>query len=262
MILFTYPTAVAVYLLVLSGVLGLVLGSGLHCLAWRMGHNEKWSGGRSHCVSCNHPLTALDLIPLFSWLFLRGKCRYCGKPIHWRYPLSEGVLALAFMALTARYGLTLDTAVYLILVSCLFCLSIVDFDTLEIPHRFLIIPAIVRLIHIFFTEPAISLLTAFIPALVMGGGLLVLSLIMDKVLKKESMGGGDIKLLAMLGLYFSLGECILLVIIACVVGILMARLLMNKDADAVFPFGPALSVAALITLLAGEPILSWYLSLF
>jgi leader peptidase (prepilin peptidase)/N-methyltransferase len=106
------------------------------------------------------------------------------------------------------------------------------------------------------------ILMGLIPAIVFGGGLLILSLVMDKILKRDSMGGGDIKLMAVLGLYFSAPECLLLLIIACVVGIVVARVMMSVEEDAPFPFGPALSVAAYITLLIGQQITHWYLSLF
>ena len=92
--------------------------------------------------------------------------------------------------------------------------------------------------------------------------MLILSLIMDKILQKDTMGGGDIKLLAVLGLYFSFAECLLLLILACVIGIVIASVLMKVESDAAFPFGPALSLAAWITMLIGQPLVSWYLGLF
>ena len=84
MLLFASPLT-GVYLLTLAVLLGLVMGSALNCLAWRMAQGEKWSGGRSRCPQCGHELNALDLVPLFSYLFLRGRCRYCGEKISPRY---------------------------------------------------------------------------------------------------------------------------------------------------------------------------------
>jgi prepilin signal peptidase PulO-like enzyme (type II secretory pathway) len=91
---------------------------------------------------------------------------------------------------------------------------------------------------------------------------LLLSLIMDKVLKKDTMGGGDIKLLFVIGLYLTLPECLLMVMLSCVIGIVMAAILMRVDSETAFPFGPALSIAAVLTMLVGSPIVNWYLSLF
>ena len=85
---------------------------------------------------------------------------------------------------------------------------------------------------------------------------------MDKVLKKDTMGGGDIKLLFVIGMYLTLPECILMVMLACIIGIVMASILMKVDSETAFPFGPALAISAIATMLIGSPIINWYLSLF
>ena len=258
--MFSYlDTFTSIYLLVLCTLLGLVMGSALNCLAWRIVHKEKWSGGRSHCPDCGHELKTTDLVPLFSYLFLKGRCRYCGKKISPRYPAAEGLLALIYVSLLLRYGLTAETAELMILCSCLFCLSLVDLDSQIIPDRFLIIGAAVRVSYLLlFRQP---LLPPLVCGLAMGGGILILSLIMDKVLGKDSMGGGDIKLLFVLGLYLDLPCCFLMLILACIIGIVLALVLGAKK-DMAFPFGPALSLAAWLTLLFGSSLTGWYLSLF
>ena len=257
------PGYLIVYCYVVTALFGLILGSGLNCLAGRIAANKKWSGNaRSACPQCGHVLGAKDLVPLFSWLFLKGKCRYCGAKISPRYPITEVLLSVCYVSLLAVYGLTLHTLSLMVLCSCLFCLSLVDLDTQLIPHRFLIIPAVVRLAELLLEGGFAALLSPVLTGLMLGGGILVLSLIMDKILKKDTMGGGDIKLLALLGLYFTFPECFLLLILACVIGILMAVILVNAKSDAAFPFGPALSLAAWITLLIGKPLIGWYLSLF
>ncbi len=256
------PTYAVVWLTVLAGLLGLILGSALNCLAQRIATGRKWSGSqRSICESCGHTLSPLELIPLVSWLIQGGKCRHCGGKVPARYPLTEAALALVYISLFLRYGLTLHTVSLLILCSCLFCLSLVDLDTQIIPDRFLLIPAAVRLLELILTAPSaipVSLLTG----LGLGGGILAVSLIMDKVLKKDTMGGGDIKLLALLGCFLPLPQCMLLLILACFLGIALAALCLKVDSETAFPFGPAISAAAWLTLLMGEPLVSWYLGLF
>lgn len=263
------PLYAKIYLFVIAGILGLVMGSALNCLSYRIAHHQKWSGGRSKCPSCEHTLGLFDLIPLFSWLFLRGKCRYCGKKISPRYPLTEALLALVFISLLWRYQLTLDLVTTLILCSCLFCLSLVDLETQIIPDRFLLIPAIVRIGQLLFENRSDIkvFFFALIPAVALGGSVLIISLIMDKILKKETMGGGDIKLLAVLGLFLSpyplcIPEGLMLLFIACIVGIIIGAVLMKVNSETPFPFGPALSVAAWIILLFGQPMAEWYTSLF
>ena len=262
-----FPPYAKIYLYVIVGILGLVMGSALNCLSYRIAHNQKWSGGRSACPSCGHTLATLDLIPLFSWLFLKGKCRYCGKKISPRYPLTEALLALVFISLLWRYGLSFDFFSTLVLCSCLFCLSLVDLETMTIPNRFLIIPAVVRLIQLFVEGGFKGLLFGVIPGIALGGGMLIISLIMDKILKKDSMGGGDIKLLAVLGLFLSqyptcIPQGLLLLLVAAVVGILFAAAVMKVNAETAFPFGPALAISAWLTLLFGQYVLDWYSTLF
>ncbi len=261
------PPLAAAYILCVCALLGLVMGSALHCLAWRIARGEAWAaGGRSRCPACGHTLAARDLVPLFSWLALRGRCRYCGAPIPARYPLSEAALAVVYVSLLLRYGLTPETGLYLILCSCLFCLSLVDLDVQEIPNRFLAAAAAARFCYLLWqgggAAAGLALCAqALWHGLALGGAVLALSLVMDRVLHRESMGGGDIKLLAVLGLYFTIPEALLLLVLACVLGIVLALLLEAKKGTA-FPFGPALSAAAWLVLLFGGPLTGWYLSLF
>lgn len=257
MLLFATPWVTA-YLITLTAVLGLVMGSSLNCLAWRIVHNEKWSGGRSHCAVCGHELKSTDLIPLFSYLALRGRCRYCGEKISPRYPAAEAALAVIFVSLLLRYDLSVEAGLSMLLCACLFCLSLVDLDIQIIPDRFLVIAGAARLVYLAVFG---GLGGGLLRGLALGGSVLLLSLVMDKVLHKESMGGGDIKLLFVLGLYFDLPCCFFLLIAACILGIVLALVLGAKEGMA-FPFGPALSLAAWVTLLFGTSVTSWYLSLF
>ena len=256
------PTFAVVYILTLTGVFGLVMGSALNCLAYRMARQQKWAGGRSVCTHCGHTLGALDLVPLLSWLLLKGKCRYCGEKISWRYPAAEALLAVCFMSILWRFGLRFQTVSVLVFCGCLFCLSLVDLEIQIIPDRFLLIPAVVRIVQLTVEGGLSGLWSGIWPGLVIGGGVLALSLVMDKILHKDTMGGGDIKLLAVLGMFLSFPECLLMVVIACVAGILIAMALQKAKPYTPFPFGPALALAGWVTLLFGEGIVGWYLGLF
>lgn len=253
------PVSLQIYLSLCAFLLGAFFGSALHCLAYRMVRGEKWSEGRSRCPLCGHTLRPTDLIPVFSWLLLRGRCRHCGCRIPARYVLAEAGLGLVFVSILLRFGLTLQSVSNLVLCCCLFCLSLVDWEIQIIPDRFLIIPAAFRILQLIRSG---NLAAGLIPALVFGGGVLALSLLMDRLLHKDTLGGGDIKLIAMLGLFFSIPECLLLLMIACSLGILAGSVFMHIQKDTPFPFGPWLSIAAYITLLFGSGIVNWYLSLF
>ena len=248
------------YLLVLCVILGLCMGSALNCLAWRIANKKSWTKGKSICPACRHELHTRDLIPLLSYIFSKGKCRYCGEKISPRYPLTELGLAVIFVAVFLRYGFTLYTLDIMVLASCLFTLSLIDLDTMTIPDRFLIIPAVCQLVYAYYYGGFASVWYALWHGLTLGGAVLLISLFMDKVLKKESMGGGDIKLLFVLGLFLDLPECLLLLVFSCVLGLVMALLL--RRSEKAFPFGPALSAGMLLTLMVGAPIVNWYLGLF
>lgn len=257
------PFHIAAYLTALFAILGLVMGSALNCLALRLASGKKWSGNsRSACPACGHTLSAPDLVPLFSWLFLGGKCRYCKAPVSIRYPLTEAALAVIYVCLLLKFGLTLQLITSMIFASCLFCLSLVDLDTQIIPDRFLVIPLIARTAELLLTGGFRSLLSGAAPGFIIAGSVLVISLVMDRLLKKDTMGGGDIKLLFVIGLFLTLPACMLMVMIACVVGIFMASVMMRVSPDTPFPFGPALSLAAVITMLCGDAVVGWYLGLF
>lgn len=253
-------TTALVYLLVLCVILGLCMGSALNCLAWRIANKKSWTKGKSICPACRHELHTRDLIPLMSYIFSKGKCRYCGEKISPRYPLTELGLAVIFVAVFLRYGFTLYTLDIMVLASCLFTLSLIDLDTMTIPDRFLIIPAVCQLVYAYYYGGFASVWYALWHGLTLGGAVLLISLFMDKVLKKESMGGGDIKLLFVLGLFLDLPECLLLLVFSCVLGLVIALLL--RRSEKAFPFGPALSAGMLLTLMVGAPIVNWYLGLF
>lgn len=257
------PTSAVILLAALFALLGLVLGSGLNCLALRMSAGQKWSGSeRSACPNCHHTLGAMELIPLVSFLLQKGKCRHCGAPISKRYPITEGLLAAVFVGLLLKYGVSFRILTPIIFCCCLFTLSLIDLDTQIIPDRFLVIPMVVRAAELILSGGIRGLGRGVAPGLIIAGAVLVLSLIMDKVLKKDTMGGGDIKLLFVIGMYLSLPQCLFMVMAACIVGIVMGAVALKADSGAAFPFGPALSIATVLTLFFGDPIVGWYLSLF
>jgi leader peptidase (prepilin peptidase)/N-methyltransferase len=271
-------TFITVYISILTFILGSVFGSFINCVAWRISHHEKWWTGRSHCAVCNHPLGILDLIPVFSWICLRGRCRYCGEKISPRYMLTEIFSGGAFLGLLFYYGdLNLMFFRSLGLFVVLLGLSLVDLESYEIPDGFIIFGIVWWLFFqildavgktakssggfrfsAFFNEflgsSYMNLLAGFTFAL----ALLVLSLIMDRVLKKESLGGGDIKLLFMANLYLGFGSGLFALILACLIGLLFVAVLKKSK----IPFGPSISMATMIGLLAGPYVIRWYLGLF
>jgi len=250
-------------LTVLSVVLGLIMGSFLNCLSWRLVHGESVLRGRSRCTACGHVLGPLDLVPLLSWLFLRGRCRYCGKPVSVRYPLAELACGVLYGTLTWRYGFSVETLRFLLLFSLLLAISLVDLEDGWVPDRFLIAGAVCYLLLLFLEpEPMEVLFRGFIGTAAIFLPLLLLVLAADKLLGRESMGGGDLKLFALLGLYFGWKAGLLLVILSCFTGLMFAAVMGKAKPGTPFPFAPAMAAAAWLTAIWGEPVIEWYFSLF
>lgn len=256
-----------VYVAVLAFVLGAVMGSFLNCTAIRLVHKESFVKGRSHCMSCGHELSAPDLVPIFSFLFLRGKCRYCGKKLSPRYLIAEIVSAVVFVSIVLRFGLTLRMAELLCLAAMLLCISFCDLEDYTIPDSLVIITIAIRLVFLairFFTdrEECLSLLLpSLIGAFSISLPLLIIVLITEKVLKREAMGGGDIKLLFAIGCYFTWDVNLFGIFAACLVGILFAAIAKKRKGEA-FPFGPSIAAGAWIAMLCGRELIDAYLGLF
>ena len=242
-------------------VLGAVLGSFLCCAAARRGSGESVLKGRSRCDSCGHVLAAWEMIPVFSWPLLRGKCRHCGAKIPPADWLGETLLAAAFGALTLVIGVGGELWMWLILAALLTELSLIDAREQILPDSLLIAAAAVRLVFWAvggFSLPALK--TMAIGAVSVSVPVLAAVLVMDKVLGRESMGGGDIKLLAVLGLYLDWRHMLLTVLAACLMGIVGGAIGRKKGKP--FPFGPYIALAAVLVRLAGEPVIGWYMGLF
>ncbi len=273
-------TGLKIYAGVLFFLFGTVFGSFLNCMAWRIAHHESVLKGRSHCAVCGHTLGVADLVPVLSYLFLKGRCRYCKEKISPRYMLAELVCGCGFVAVFLRFGLSMRTIQVVVLFCILFALSMVDFEIYEIPDRFIVAGIVWWLAsswlegrrlnlmgltvstleageRLSLAQWGTNLLAGLIGGLAIGGGMLVLSLLFDHILGKESMGGGDIKLFFMTSLYMGTMLGLFSLILSCVVGLVIAAVMKQKKV----PFGPAISLACFISLLAGEFFVNWYLSL-
>lgn len=263
-------TGLSTYLLVVVGLLGLVFGSGLECLAGRIARGESWARGRSHCDACGHELAARDLVPVVSWLASHGRCRYCGAPIGWRCPACELGCCALFVATVARFGLGWQTVEALVLVSCLVVLSLTDMDDFLIPNGCVVTAAVARMCYLVATVALAgagpeALWMPVVRAVIVAAGLVCLSLVMDRALGQESLGGGDVKLLAVAALWFDWPGILLVLVVACLLGIVQGLALQRRAADGQsrpFPWGPAIALAMWATLMWGDAFAGWYLGLF
>lgn len=244
-----------IYFSVLTFITGTVFGSFLNCAASRYVAHIPIYKGRSKCDSCEKELEVLDLIPIVSWLLSKGKCRHCGTKIPVRYPLTELICGIVYLLILYKFDISIKTVIIIVLFSCLFVLSLIDLEIYEIPDTCIVIPIIGWVILNIF-EP--NWKSGLVGGFVIAGAVLLISLIMDKILKKESLGGGDIKLLFVTGLYLGLVGNLFNLILSCIFGIVFVVGL-KKD---MIPFGPSISMACMIMLLYGAKLVDLYLNLF
>ncbi len=255
------------YILFWLAVLGAVMGSFLDCAAWRVVHSESILTGRSHCGSCGHSLSIRDLIPVFSYLFHRGRCRYCGGKIPAECLIAELCGCLLFLGLGWRYGLRAELVMWLALGCICLLLALIDWNMQILPDKLLLLAAANRLVFLLILQQPLgeTLLAMLIGACSVSVPLLLLVLLADRLLGREAMGGGDIKLLFVLGLYMDWMQMCLLLLTGCVLGLftglwMKARQVKARqnDGDGALPFGPPLIGAWYLVLLFGEPLLTWY----
>ena len=260
--------ALTVYICVLTGILGACMGSFLNCMAWRIVHGESVLHGRSHC----HVLGAGDLIPVLSYIIHKGRCKYCGAKLSAGHVFAEVLTALTFLLLVLKYDISLQALEYILLACLLLAAAFTDLEGYMIPDRFIVTGIVVRVVFLFLQGNVLeNLMDALLGGFAVGGGLLLIVLLYEKVRQKEAMGGGDIKLLFLTGLFLGWQRNILCLLIACVLGIVFAFIFPEKrttedeaeDEDGkLFPWGPSISAAAILTLLCGSEIIGVYLSLF
>ena len=252
---------ITVYCCTVAALLGACTGSFLGCLAWRTVHGESVLRGRSHCDVCGHVLGVRDLVPVFSYLFSGGKCRYCGAKLSARHVWGEAVSGTVFVTLLLRYDISLQTLEGWLLACVLLACAFADLEGYIIPDRFIAAGVVLFAVTLLIEpEPFHRLTDGLLGGVGVGGGLLLLSLYMDKRLKRETLGGGDIKLLFLTGLFFGWKGNLLCLTLACVVGIVWG--LAGKRRGEAIPWGPSIAVGAWITALAGQMFIDWYLGFF
>ena len=236
---------------------GIVIGSFLNVLIYRIPKHENIATKRSHCMECGYQLKWYDLIPLFSYLFLRGRCRKCGTRISIQYPIIEAVNGILYVLIFLRYGLTIETLLYCLLFSALLALSVIDFRTFEIPVGFNIFILILGLVRVA-TDYKNWLLYLI--------GLVSVSLFLFAIFaitKGRGIGGGDVKLMAATGLLLGWKLNLLGFVMGCILGsiIHLIRMKVSKEGRTL-AMGPYLSLGVVLTVFFGEYIISWYMSFF
>lgn len=239
---------------------GLLVGSFLNVVAWRLPRGESLLLPGSHCPGCAHPVRPYDNVPVISWLALRGRCRDCKAPISPRYPLVEALTAVLAAAVVLADDSLRAVLLGLTLVALLVPIALIDLDHRIIPNRLTALGAVAALAIGVATDPA-GVPEQLIAGAAAGGFLLAAALA-----RPGGMGMGDVKLAGMLGLFLG-REVAVALLVALVAGtlvgaVVMARRGAREGRKTAIPFGPFLALGGVVALLAGPAIVDWYLSTF
>lgn len=246
--------------LILIIVLGLIVGSFLNVLILRMDDLKSVLYTRSHCPSCQKTLAWYDLVPFLSFVLLRGKCRYCLKPISWQYPVVELLTAVVFLLLYLYFGLSIALLFYIIEFSILIVILIFDIRTQTVPEYFSWVALGLAFLGGWYFG-GFSIFSGILGALISGGLLAILVY----ASKEKWMGAGDIKIGATLGFLCGYPAVLVGTFLAFVLGSIVGIIyiyLTKQTIKSSLPFAPFLVIATLITILFGRLIIDWYTGSF
>lgn len=240
-------------------VLGLLIGSFLNVCIYRIPREESISYPPSHCTNCGTRIKWYDLIPVISYIFLRGKCRACKDKISIKYPIIELFAGVVFLCLYLMYGLSLDFIKYIVFVSVLIVIGIIDLNTTDVYLKTTLTGIIFGIIFVVIGNYLGSGIMEYIYGALLGGG--IISLI---ILITNGMGWGDAEICLMSGIFLGLKLTVVMLFFSFIIGGisgLILILLKKKSRRDYIPFGPFISISAILAVFIGERVINWYLSL-
>jgi leader peptidase (prepilin peptidase) / N-methyltransferase len=248
-----------IILIVIFGLIGLTIGSFLNVCIDRLPAEKSLAYPPSHCDACGRPLKVRDLIPVLSYIWIRGKCRYCSAPIPLRVPLVELCTGILFAFLFWQYGLTYQFALFAVYAAVLLTISVIDLQ-----HK-LILNVIVYPMAVI-----VCIIDIFLPGIgwwqgLAGGAIGFAILLIPALFSRSGMGWGDVKLAGLIGLMTGFRDVFVAILGGVILGGIVAVILValkKKSRKDTIAFGPFLALGAFIALLWGEQIIDWYLRLF
>lgn len=246
-------------------IVGMIFGSFFNVCIFRIPEKQSISNPPSHCPNCDTRLKPIDLIPVFSYLLSGRRCRYCEDKISSRYALVEILTGILFLTVFNKFLLDISLIYYLVLISLLIIITFIDFDHYIIPDGLLILGSVFAIVFNLIFK-VITIKESLLGSLICGGGVLALIYLIEFLVKKEVMGGGDIKLFAMLGLFLGVKNSLLVALISVYVGAIFGIIsiiyskIKKKEFNSMIPYGPFISIAAFIVILYGDEIINWYMN--
>nr|WP_307990421.1 prepilin peptidase [uncultured Niameybacter sp.] len=247
--------------------IGLIIGSFLNVCIYRIPNEESINFPPSHCQSCKHTLEPLDLVPVLSYLFLGGRCRYCKEKISPQYACIELLNGIGWVYSFYHFGFTIEAILACCFVSVVIVLTLIDWRYMILPTEVIIFGCIVAILGkgalSYLHQDAMIIIKSLLGGALGYGIVALVFYIALWVLKKEGMGYGDVRYLGMIGLFTSPGLVFLTLLIGSIAGSIYGIFLYARQKESLeFPFGPFLSIGALISLFYGEQLIGWYLGLW
>ncbi len=237
-----------VIIIISIAILGLIFGSFFACMGYRIPNKVKLSVTRSFCPKCGKTLKWYMNIPVFSFIFLKGKCAYCHKPIDYIYPFIEITTAFLFVCNYIMFEFSLDFWLATIITSALMITIVTDFMYFYISDRVLLLSGISAIIvyYLFsgFTVTFYQIIYGIIVFII----LLCIKFIGNRIFKKESIGDGDVKLMGIIGMIVGLVYSFVSLFIGSLLGLIFSFIIIKKNKEGIIPFGPFLLIGALMTL--------------
>lgn len=240
-------------------IYGLIIGSFLNVCIYRIPRSESIAWPGSHCPKCSHKLSWYNNIPLFSWIFLGGRCRCCKEPISKQYPIVEALNAILYIIVYIYFGFSVDFIFYSLLSSVLIVITFIDLQQMIIPDILVVIIMILSILHkgiIYFSGGSPEIFSSVIGLFLAGGLFLAIVL-----LSRGGMGGGDVTLIASLGFILGWRKILLTIFLSFILGSIISIFLLAtkiKTRKDPIPFGPFIILAFFITVLWGQAIIDWY----
>ncbi|OQY13074.1 MAG: prepilin peptidase [Desulfobacteraceae bacterium 4572_19] len=243
--------------------IGLCIGSFLNVCIYRIPAGKSIVFPGSACPNCNQFIRFYDNIPIISFLLLKGKCRFCKNRISFRYPAIELLTGVSSLLLFLKFGISIEWVIYFAFTATLITISFIDIDHQIIPDV-ISLPGILLCVAASFALPNITFIESITGLIAGGGSLYMVALIYYFLRKNEGMGGGDIKLLAMIGALIGWQGVLFTIFISSAAGTIGGVIIMiltrNNNSKLRIPFGPYLSAAAILYIAYGHQIIKWYIN--
>lgn len=244
---------ILLYIIIL--LYGMIFGSFLNVCICRIPNKDDILS-RSHCMKCGYKLAWYDLVPVFSYLFLKGRCRKCGSKISIQYPLVELINGVLWVLIFLHYGFQLNSVMYCVLISILIVISVIDFRTYEIPPVLNGIIGVLGIIQVIINKDNwLNYVIGFF-------SVSVFLLILYYVSKGRAIGGGDVKLMAVAGLVLGWQITWFSFVVGCLLGSIIHSIRMKVSKEgSMLAMGPYLAGGILCGLLCGEQFIQWYIAM-